>query len=56
MIDIATYKQMHPPDPKKAPPVMNQDEYVGPKFSLFLSDISCISGPQELPQSFHSFI
>jgi hypothetical protein len=32
MIDIATYKQMHPPDPKKAPPVMNQDEYVSQEF------------------------
>jgi hypothetical protein len=56
MIDIATYKQMHPPDPKKPVPVMNQDEYVYPKLPLFLSDISYISGPQELPQSFHSFI
>lgn len=26
MIDIATYKQMHPPDPKKAPPVTSQDD------------------------------
>jgi hypothetical protein len=47
MIDIATYKQMHPPDPKKPLPVMNQDEYVCPKFPLVLSDISCISTPQE---------
>jgi hypothetical protein len=51
MIDIATYKQMHPPDPKKAPPVMNQDEYVSPESQPFFDISSILRPPGAFPKA-----